>query len=143
MSTPLLARISRSGATYGCMIAWAGLPAEHMVIYKAGDCQGCNRKRSSTIWPSEAAALQSQGINQPVRLLLIGGAYTMLLANAPRNNDDIDMFWLEEGEDFQKARLALRDGVQTIASKYALPLHWFNSLTHMLISDKMIMPRGK
>ena len=67
----------------------------------------------------------------------------MLLANAPRTNDDIDMFWLEEGEDFQKARLALRDGVQTIASKYALPLHWFNSLTHMLISDKMIMPRGK
>lgn len=75
------------------------------------------------------AALQSQGITKPVRLLLIGGAYMMLLANAPRTTDDIDMFWLEEGEDFQKARLALRDGVQTIASKYTLPPHWFNYLT--------------
>ncbi len=89
------------------------------------------------------AALQSQGINKPVRLLLIGGAYMMLLANAPRTTDDIDMFWVEEGEDFQKARLALRDGVQTIASKYALPLNWFNYLTQMLIYDKIIMPRGK
>ena len=29
------------------------------------------------------AALESQGISKPVRLLLIGGAYMMLLANAP------------------------------------------------------------
>src|SRR6266851_995309 len=29
------------------------------------------------------AALQSHGISKPVRLLLIGGAYMMLLANAP------------------------------------------------------------
>jgi hypothetical protein len=50
---------------------------------------------------------------------------------------------LEEGEDFQKARLALRDGVQTIASKYTLPSNWFNFLTQMLIYDKIIMPRGK
>ena len=30
------------------------------------------------------ASLQNQGIIKPVRLLLIGGAYMMLLANAPR-----------------------------------------------------------
>ena len=38
------------------------------------------------------AALASQGINKPVRLLLIGGAYMMLLANAPRTTDDVDIF---------------------------------------------------
>ena len=53
------------------------------------------------------AALQSQGITKPVRLLPIGGAYMMLLANAPRTTDDIDICWLEEGEGFHKARLAL------------------------------------
>jgi hypothetical protein len=89
------------------------------------------------------AALKSQGLKKPVRVLMIGGAYMMLLANAPRTTDDIDIFWLEEGEDFQKARLALRDGVQTIASKYRLPSNWFNYLTQMLIYDKIIMPRGK
>lgn len=52
------------------------------------------------------ATLKSQGIKKPVRILLIGGAYMMLLANTPRTTDDVDIFWLEEGEDFQKARLA-------------------------------------
>jgi len=88
-------------------------------------------------------ALQDQGIVKPVRLLLIGGAYMMLLANAPRTTDDVDIFWIEEGEDLQKARLALRDAVQTIASKYALPPNWFNYLTQLLIYDKITMPRGK
>ena len=55
------------------------------------------------------AALQDQGIVKPVRLLLIGGAYMMLLANAPRTTDDVDIFWIEEGEDF------VRDTVTGIA----------------------------
>ena len=89
------------------------------------------------------AALQSQGITKPVRLLPIGGAYMMLLANAPRTTDDVDICWMEESEDFQRARQALRDGVQAIASKYTLPPNWFNYLTQLLIYDKIIMPRGK
>jgi hypothetical protein len=87
-------------------------------------------------------ALKNQGIKKPVRMLLIGGAYMMLIANAPRTTDDIDIFWVEEGEDFQKDRLALRDGVQTIANRYTLPPNWFNYLTQMLIYDKIILPRG-
>ena len=67
----------------------------------------------------------------------------MLLANAPRTTDDVDICWMEESEDFQRARQALRDGVQAIASKYTLPPNWFNYLTQMLIYDKIIMPRGK
>src|SRR6266700_3839198 len=87
--------------------------------------------------------LESQGITKPIRMLLIGGAYMMLLANAPRTTDDVDICWMEEDEDFQKARQALRDGVQAIASKYTLPPNWLNYLTQMLIYDKIIMPRGK
>src|ERR1700730_4698262 len=89
------------------------------------------------------AALENQGITKPVRMLLIGGAYMMLLDNGSRTTDDVDIFWMEEGEDFQRARQALRDGVQAIASKYRLPPNWFNYLTQMLIYDKIIMPRGK
>ncbi len=62
----------------------------------------------------------------------------MLLVNAPQTTDDIDMCWVEEGEDFHKARLALRDGVQTIASKHTLPPNWFNYLTQMLIYDNIM-----
>jgi len=89
------------------------------------------------------AELKSQGIKKPVRMLMIGGAYMMLFAKAPRTTDDIDIFWLEEGEAFQKAYLALRNGVQTIASKHTLSPNWFNYLTQMLIYDKIIIPRGK
>ena len=89
------------------------------------------------------AALQEQGINKPVRMLLIGGAYMMLLANAPRTTDDVDIFWVEEGEDFRKARQALRDAVQAIASRYALPPNWFNYLTQMLIYDKITHAEGQ
>lgn len=89
------------------------------------------------------AVLKGQGITKPIRMLVIGGAYMMLLARAPRTTDDIDIFWIEEGEEFQKSRLALRDGVQIVANKYALPTNWFNYLTQMLIYDKIIMPRGE
>jgi hypothetical protein len=90
------------------------------------------------------AALASQGKSRArSHAPRSGGAYMMLLANAPRTTDDIDICWLEEGEDFHQARLALRDAVQAIAMRYTLPPNWFNYLTQMLIYDKIIMPRGK
>ncbi len=42
------------------------------------------------------AELKNRGIKKPVRILLIGGAYMLLLANAPRSTKDIDIFWLDE-----------------------------------------------
>jgi hypothetical protein len=42
------------------------------------------------------AELQNRGLKKPVRILLIGGAYMLLFANAPRSTKDIDIFWLDE-----------------------------------------------
>jgi hypothetical protein len=39
--------------------------------------------------------LLKRGIQEPIHLLLIGGAYMLLLTNTARNTDDIDIFWLE------------------------------------------------
>lgn len=33
------------------------------------------------------AELESRGISEPVRMMLIGGAYMLLLANAPRTTN--------------------------------------------------------
>ena len=44
------------------------------------------------------AELKNRGLKKPVRILLIGGAYMLLLANAPRSTKDIDIFWLFEGK---------------------------------------------
>jgi hypothetical protein len=87
--------------------------------------------------------LDRQGIKKPIRILMIGGAYMMLLAKAPRTTDDIDIFWLEEGEEFQRSFPTLRDSVHTIAEKYELAPNWFNYLTQMLIYDQIVIPKGK
>jgi hypothetical protein len=39
----------------------------------------------------------------------------MLLANAPRTTDDVDIFWIEEGEDFQFALKILAGRDQDLA----------------------------
>jgi Nucleotidyltransferase of unknown function (DUF6036) len=57
--------------------------------------------------------LKNRGLKKPVRVLLIGGAYMLLLANAPRSTKDIDFFWLDEN-GFQRAYAPLRESVQVI-----------------------------
>ena len=58
--------------------------------------------------------LLKRGIQEPIHLLLIGGAYMLLLTNTARNTDDIDIFWLEE-EGLQRALRPLQEGVITVA----------------------------
>lgn len=36
--------------------------------------------------------LKKRGVKKPIHLMLIGGAYMLLLANAPRTTNDIDVF---------------------------------------------------
>lgn len=87
--------------------------------------------------------LVNLGVQQPLHVLLIGGAYMMLLANAPRSTDDIDIFWLEDEERLQQALYALRDGVHAVAEKNALKPDWLNYLTQLLMYDQIIIPKGK
>ena len=88
------------------------------------------------------AELKNQGLKKPVRILLIGGAYMLLFANAPRPTKDIDIFWLDE-DGFQRAYTPLRESVQVIKQRYDLDADWFNYLAQMLMYDKVIVPDGK
>jgi hypothetical protein len=86
--------------------------------------------------------LKNRGLKKPVRVLLIGGAYMLLLANAPRPTKDIDIFWLDE-EGFQRAYAPLRESVQVITQKHDLDADWLNYLAQMLMYDAVIVPDGK
>src|SRR5260370_11977075 len=86
--------------------------------------------------------LKNRGIKKPVRILLIGGAYMLLLANAPRSTKDIDIFWLDE-DGLQRAYTPLRESVQMIKQKHNLDADWFNYLAQMLVYDEVIVPYGK
>ncbi len=47
--------------------------------------------------------LTDRGIQKPIRVLIIGGAYMLLLAKMQRSTDDVDILWLEEDDAFQRA----------------------------------------
>ncbi len=88
------------------------------------------------------AELKIRGLKKPVRILLIGGAYMVLLANATRSTKDIDIFWLDE-DGFQRAYAPLRESVQVIKQKHDLDADWLNYLAQMLMFDEVIVPEGK
>jgi hypothetical protein len=86
--------------------------------------------------------LKNRGLNKPVHVLLIGGAYMLLLANAPRSTKDIDIFWLDE-DGLQRAYAPLRESVQIIKQRHNLDADWLNYLAQMLMYDEVIVPDGK
>ncbi len=88
------------------------------------------------------AELKNRGLKKPVRVLLIGGAYMLLLAKATRSTKDIDIFWLDE-DGFQRAYAPLRESVQVIKQKHNLDADWLNYLAQMLMYDEVIVPDGK
>lgn len=88
------------------------------------------------------AELKNRGLKKPVRVLLIGGAYMLLLAKATRSTKDIDIFWLDE-DGFQRAYTPLRESVQAVKRKHDLDADWLNYLAQMLMYDEVIVPDGK
>src|SRR5437879_9336304 len=86
--------------------------------------------------------LLKRGIQEPIHLLLIGGAYMLLLTNTSRNTDDIDIFWLEEEEGLQRALRPLQESVIAVAEANDIGLNWLNYMTHLLMYDLVIIPDG-
>ncbi len=87
--------------------------------------------------------LLKRGIQEPIHLLLIGGAYMLLHSDTPRNTDDIDIFWLEEEEGLQRALRPLQEGVNAVAEANQIDPNWLNYMTQLLMYDLVIVPDGK
>ena len=87
--------------------------------------------------------LADRGVQKPIRVLMIGGAYMLLLAKMQRSTDDVDILWLDEDDAFQRAIDVLREGVQAVAEKQRLEPDWFNYMTHLLMYDVVRIPKGR
>ncbi len=85
--------------------------------------------------------LQGRGIKQPVRILLIGGAYMLVCEQASRTTEDIDIFWLE-GETFQQMRSILSECVVIVTKRHTLRPDWFNYLSQVLMQNDVRIPDG-
>lgn len=88
------------------------------------------------------AELKSRGINKPVRILIIGGAYMLIHEHSLRKTEDIDVFWLD-GDSFQQLRRTLGECVSTITKRHALRPDWFNYLSQILMQNDILIPHGK
>ncbi len=86
--------------------------------------------------------LVDRGVQKPIRVLMLGGAYMLLLAKVQRSTDDVDILWLDEDDAFQRAIDVLRKGVQAVAEKQRLEPDWFNYMTHLLMYDVVTIPKG-
>jgi predicted nucleotidyltransferase len=86
--------------------------------------------------------LTDRGFQKPIRVLMIGGAYMLLLAKMQRSTDDVDILWLDEEDALQRGIGALREGVQAVAEKQQLEPDWFNYMTHLLMYHVVIIPKG-
>ncbi len=86
--------------------------------------------------------LTDRGVQKPIRVLMIGGAYMLLLTKMQRSTDDVDILWLDEEDAFHRAIDALRGGVQAVAAKQQLEPDWFNYMTHLLMYDVVTIPKG-
>ena len=87
------------------------------------------------------AALKNRGVKKPLRMMLIGGAYMLLLENATRSTEDIDIFWLEE-DAFERMREVLSACMLEVARKHMLPPNWFNFLTQVILMHDIYIPDG-
>ena len=86
--------------------------------------------------------LTARGIRKPIRVLMIGGAYMLLLAKMQRSTDDVDILWLDEDDAFQRAIDELREGVHAVAEKQRLEPDWFNYMPHLLMYNVVTIPKG-
>ncbi len=101
-----------------------------------------NAREIETYLAELGAELKRRGVKEPIRMMLIGGAYMLVLEHAPRTTEDIDIFWLE-GDAFQQMRSILSECVVTITRRYTLRPDWFNYLSQILMQNDIIIPHGK
>lgn len=66
----------------------------------------------------------------------------LLLVDAPRSTDDVDIFWLDDST-LEQTIDALRESIEAVAIENQLEGDWFNDMIHLLLSDQVLVPEGK
>ena len=87
--------------------------------------------------------LQHMGIQQPIRLLLVGGAFMLTqIGNRPSTND-VDVL-PKDGELSPTSPLSqtLHEAVRAVARKQRLPNTWLNDLIGDFLRDTGTAPEG-
>lgn len=88
--------------------------------------------------------LQDLGVTQPVRVLLVGGAFMLTqVRNSRANTNDVDVL-LKDIDDTGASPVyrMFKVAARAVASKYQLPITWINDVIGDFIRDASMVPQG-
>jgi Nucleotidyltransferase of unknown function (DUF6036) len=102
-----------------------------------------NKTEIETYLAQLGQTLKDVGIQQPVRLLLIGGAFMLLRVGNRRTTDDIDVV-LMDIEDTATSPLyrQFRAAVGAVAASHQLRSTWLSDLMHESLRSHGPLPEG-
>lgn len=87
--------------------------------------------------------LAERGVRQPVRVLLIGGAFMLLQVKNRRTTDDVDVFFKDIADTstsplYQQCKSAVR----AIAARNKLKGNWLNDMMGDALRETACVPEG-
>lgn len=88
--------------------------------------------------------LQTLGVGQPIRILLIGGAFMLTQARSRRTTEDID-FVLKDEEEASAGQIprVFKAAIRAVAARHDLPGNWINDMAGDFIHNTGPLPEGK
>jgi|SRR6266436_407691 len=87
--------------------------------------------------------LQHLGVQQPIRILLVGGAYMLTQFHNRPTTNDIDVL-LKDIDDATGSSLytTFKTAVRTVSSRNQIPSTWINDLIGDFLRDLGTVPQG-
>ena len=87
--------------------------------------------------------LQNLGLQHPIRILLVGGAFMLTQIQNRASTNDVDVL-LKDGEDSTTSPRyqTFRAAVRAVARKRTLPSNWLNDMMGDFLRDTGTAPDG-
>jgi hypothetical protein len=87
--------------------------------------------------------LHQIGLQQPVRLLLIGGAFMLTQLHSRRATNDVDVLLIDVDDPTTSPLYqTFKAAVRAVANRNRLPVAWMNDLLGDFLRDTTRVPRG-
>ena len=95
-------------------------------------------------YPAELGKeLQHQGVQHPIRILLVGGAFMLTQIHNRSSTNDVDVL-LKDGDDFATSLRyqTFRAAVRAVVRNNKLPSNWLNDIMGDFLHDTGTAPDG-
>ncbi len=87
--------------------------------------------------------LQKLGVKQPIRLLLIGGAFMLTQIHSRRSTNDIDVLLKDVDDPQSPTYRTFKSAVRTVATHNNLSTKWLNDMIGDFLRNAGEVPEGK